>query len=376
MLKIWAGCSLPGWWRLLARNRFKVAPRHIPEAMLYTLTAAYHSLLSGVQGFFVGSKIAAVRIDPPPVFILGHWRTGTTLLHTLLGLDEQFTYPTTSQCLNPSHLHLRGYVERLIMRRNIPGRRPMDSMAMSSDSPQEDEFALCLLGAPSPYQKLAFPSHPLPDPGSWEVEDLPPRLLHRWKESLMYFLKQVLFLRPGRLELKSPPHTCRVKVLSELFPEARFITMVRSPYAVIPSTINLWKTLYQSQSLQRPSWAGLEDAVFQTFNLFYERLEQSRWLVPGERFCQVRFEDLAADPLGQMRRVYEHLGLGDFDRLRPALEGYLAAHPHYRGRDWELSPALRRRITEECRPYLERYGYLHVPAIGGFEEEDVVARSG
>jgi hypothetical protein len=192
----------------------------------------------------------------------------------------------------------------------------------------------------------------------------------------LYFLKQVFFQRPGRLELKSPPHTCRVKILSELFPGARFIIMVRSPYAVIPSTINLWKTLYQSQSLQRPSWAGLEDAVFETFNLFFERLEQTRPLVSGERFCQVRFEDLAADPLGQMRRVYRNLGLGDFDRLRPALEGYLAVHPNYQGRPWELSPALRRRITEECRPYLERHGYLHVPAVGGFEEENVVARRG
>jgi hypothetical protein len=376
MLKIWAGCTLPGWWRLLAANRFKIAAPHIPEAMLFTLTAAYHTLLSGVQYFLYGRRIGAVRIDSPPVFIIGHWRTGTTLMHDLLGLDKQLTYPTTGQCLDPSHLLLRGHVERWIARQNIPPLRPMDHQPMSPDSPQEDEFALCLLGAPSPYRKLAFPNNPLPDPQSWEVEDLPPRLHDRWKESLLYFLKQVLFLRPGRLALKSPPHTCRVKILSELFPGACFIAMVRSPYAVIPSTINMWKILCQSQALQRPSWARLEDAVFKTFTLFYERLEQSRSLVPGERFCLVRFEDLAADPWGQLRRVCEHLGLGDFDQLPPALDGYLASHPHYRGRPWELSPPLRRRITEECRPYIERHGYLHVPAVGGFEEKDVVAGGG
>jgi len=360
MLKIWAGCTLPGWWRLLARNRFGVAPRHIPEALLYTLTAAYHSLLSGAQDFLVGPKIEAVRIDPPPLFIIGHWRTGTTLMHILLGLDKQFTFPTTGECLNPSHLHLRGYVERWIMRRSIPALRPMDHQAMSGDSPQEDEFALCLLGAPSPYQKLAFPNRPLPDPQSWEVEDLPPRLLDEWKESFMYFLKQVLFLRRGRLALKSPPHTCRVNVLSKLFPGARFITMVRSPYAVIPSTINLWKTLYQSQALQPPDFAGLEDFVLGTFNLFFERLEQTRSLVPGRQFCEVRFEDLVADPIERMRGVYEHLDLGDFDRARPALENYLTTHPNYLGRSWELSPAMRRRITERCRRYLERHGYARL----------------
>lgn len=376
MLKMWAGCTLPVWWRLLARNRFKVAPREIPEAFLYTLTAAYHTLLSGVQGFLWGPKIAAVRIDPPPVFIIGHWRTGTTLLHTLLGLDKRFTFPSTGECFNPSHILIRGYVERWIMQRSIPRRRPMDDQALSSDSPQEDEFALCLLGAPSPYMKLAFPNHPLPYPDSWDVEDLPPQVFKRWKESFIHFLKQLLFRHGGRLELKSPPHTCRVKVLAELFPGAHFIAMVRSPYAVIPSTIHLWKTLYRSQALQTPDWTGLEDDVFQTFKLFYKGLEDARSLLPGGRLCEVRFEDLVADPLGQMRRVTGHLDLGDFHRLRPALESYLATHPHYRGRTWELSPVMRRRIKAECRPYLERYGYLNAPGAGGFEEEDMGERGG
>src|SRR5687768_18104609 len=43
--------------------------------------------------------------------------------------------------------------------------------------------------------------------------------------------------------LKSPPHTCRVPTLLRLFPDARFVHIVRDPYAVYPSTLHLWRIL-------------------------------------------------------------------------------------------------------------------------------------
>ena len=41
---------------------------------------------------------------PDPVFILGHWRSGTTLFHNLLALDEQFAYPAHLPGLEPTQL--------------------------------------------------------------------------------------------------------------------------------------------------------------------------------------------------------------------------------------------------------------------------------
>lgn len=358
MLKIWAGCTLPAWWSLLARNRFGVEARYLPEAVLYTLTATYHTILAGVHRCAFGRKIDAVRIEPDPVFILGHWRTGTTLMHTLLGLDPQFTFPTTSQCLNPSHLLLRTHLERWITRRNIPPRRPMDNMSLSSDSPQEDEFALCSLGLPSPYMKFAFPNNPVPYPESLSLDELPPALLEHWKQTFTRFLKQVAYLHGGRLLLKSPPHTCRIKVLLDLFPHAHFVYMVRSPYEVIPSTTHLWQTLYRTQGLQQPNFAGLEEFVFGTFDTFFERVELARPSVAAERFCEVRFEDLLAEPLQQLRRIYNHLGLGSFEKVRPAMETYLSSIENYQRHHWELRDALRGRITQRCSGYLRRHGYM------------------
>src|SRR6202011_3820426 len=135
---------------------------------------------------------------------------------------------------------------------------------------QEDEFALCMLGQPSPYLTIAFPNRPPQDQEYLDLEGLPPKALARWKQTFLRFLQQLTYKNPKRLILKSPPHTCRIKVLLEMFPDARFVHIVRNPYVVFPSTVNLWKSLYQKHGLQVPTFAGLEDHVFDTYTRMYE----------------------------------------------------------------------------------------------------------
>ena len=126
----------------------------------------------------------------------------------------------------------------------MPSRRPMDNMAAGWARPQEDEFALCMMGQPSPYLTIAFPNRPPQFSEYLDLQNLPPRAVARWQRAYLGFLRRLTFKDPRRLILKSPPHTCRIKLLLELFPDARFVHIVRDPYVVFPSTVNLWKSLY------------------------------------------------------------------------------------------------------------------------------------
>ena len=83
---------------------------------------------------------------------------GTTLLHELLIRDPRHAFPTTYECLVPHHfLMTESWLPKLLWWM-MPSRRPMDNMPAGWDRPQEDEFALCLLGQPSPYERIAFPN--------------------------------------------------------------------------------------------------------------------------------------------------------------------------------------------------------------------------
>jgi hypothetical protein len=360
--RIWEGCDFFAWLRLLARNRFAVNWSCLYIAVIVTFVSFFHMLLRLVQQAWYGRRVARTPIRLPPLFIIGHWRTGTTLLHEFLTLDERHSYPTTYECLEPNHFLL---TERLVtrwLRFLMPSHRPMDNMAAGFTRPQEDEFALCMMGQPSPYLTIAFPNRPPQYQQYLDLEGISPRALGRWKRAFRRFLQAITFRNPRRLILKSPPHTCRIKVLREMFPGALFVHIVRDPYVVFPSTVNLWKSLYRTHGLQKPTFAGLEELVFTNFLRLYGKLEETRPLVEPGHFFELRYEDLIRDPVGQMRALYEHLGLGGFEAFRPRLEEYLASIAGYETNRYDLTPEQRAEITRRWGSVIRRYGYAE-PAV-------------
>lgn len=359
--RMWLGCTFIAWLRLLVRNRFAVHWTLWYIAVIDTIISLMNSCLGCLQTLIYGRRITRTPIAHAPLFIIGHWRTGTTFLHELLILDERHNFPTTYQCFAPEHFLLTESFFPKWLPFLMPDRRPMDNMAAGWDRPQEDEFALCMMGQPSPYLTFAFPNHPPQYLEYLDLENLPPKAIVSWKRTFLQLIQRLTFKNPKRLILKSPPHTCRIKTLLEMFPDARFVHIVRDPYVVFPSTVNLWKSLYKAHGLQRPRFAGLEEHVYGTFLHFYERLEQGRKRLDPGRFYELRYEDLIHDPIGQMRELYEHLNLGGFEELLPRLERYLASVKNYATNRYELSPALESEINQRWGEVIRRYGYSKPP---------------
>jgi hypothetical protein len=354
---LWHGCDLFAWLRLLARNRGAVGLPYLYIAAIATGVSAVNTALRYLQEARFGDRIARTPIRQAPVFILGHWRSGTTLLHELLIRDDRHSFPTTYECLAPNHFLLTEGLARRFLWFLVPGRRPMDNVPVGWDRPQEDEFALCLMGQPSPYATIAFPNRGPADPDALDLDGLPPRRRAAWKRALLGFLRRVSFRDPRRLVLKSPPHTCRIPTLLELFPDARFVHIRRNPYVLYPSTVKLWKTLYSRQGLQTPTFAGLEEHVLATFRHFVERLEATRPLVAANRFHELSYEDLVRDPLGQLDDLYRRLELGDFAPARPKVEAYLGQQQGYETNRYELTAAERAVIEGRWGDIIRRWGY-------------------
>lgn len=355
-MPVWIGCSFSAWTRLLIRNRFAVHWSRWHFAVLSTLLSVVNSYLGLWQKILFGKRVAKTVIADPPIFIVGHWRTGTTLLHELLVLDDRHTAPTSYECLVPHHFLLTEWaapcLEFLVSK-----HRAMDNMDSSLHHPQEDEFVWCMQGQPSPYLFIAFPNRPPLYDRYLDLEQLTSRELGAWKRTLFRFVQQVYFRRRKAVILKNPTHSFRIKVLLDIFPQAKFIHIVRDPYVVYPSTIHLHKALHRIHGLQRPRFEGLDEKVLSTYVDLYRKLDEGRKLVDPSRFYELRYEDLIADPEGQLRRLYEHLGLGGFEQYRPRLRQYLADHADYATNTYELTAEQRAIVTERWGEVSHRYGY-------------------
>jgi hypothetical protein len=319
--------------------------------------AGMNSSLGLLQSVFLGRKISCTEVTHHPIFILGHWRSGTTLLHELMVQDPRHSFPDTYACFSPNHFLLTRKVLPPLLNIIMPMRRPVDNMPVGWLHPQEDEFAMCNMGSPSPYLTMAFPNESPQDEAYLTLEGLSSDERAQWKATFGWFLKCLWLADPKRTVLKSPPHTARVKALVEMFPDARFVHIVRDPYVIFASTVNLWKRLYLDQGFQKPNYKGLEEHVFRTFERMYASFESQRSLIPKGRFSEVRYEDLTRDTIPQMQRIYQELELGEFDRAKPAMEKYLEGQSNYKKNRYELSPEARQEISRRWSDYIHRYGY-------------------
>jgi hypothetical protein len=355
--RMWHGCDVRVWLALLARNRFAVHPRYWVIAAFATFTTLTNTILGLIESAIFGRAVRRTRIGEPPIFLIGHWRTGTTLLHELMGCDERLACPTTYQCMEPCHFLL---TERLLSRwlgLLLPANRQMDNMNQAFDRPQEDEFALCMLGAGSPYSAIAFPNRPPREENYLDFEGVPPERRRRWQAIFYWFLQKLTYKHRKRLVLKSPPHTARIGILNEMFPGAVFIHLGRDPYLVFASTLNLWRTLERGHGLQTPAYDGLEERVLSSFERMYEKLEEARSLLGPGQLYELRYEDLVRDPAGELKKIYRYFQFPGFDACMPKLEEYLATIATYKTNQYCLSDEQRHLVARRWGDVIRRYGY-------------------
>jgi len=220
---LWHTMNASAWWRLLRAHSFQVRLGRVPLAIAVTLAVANNSLLGALQSLVFGARLRRASMQQDLVFVLGHWRSGTTHLHDLLALDNRFAFPSTYECAAPHHCLITARIYPKLFAWLLPSKRLMDDMAVGFDKPQEDELALVALGAPSPLWSLAYP-----DESSGQafltLREVSDRERERWVRWFSAFLRLLAYRYPGKpLLLKSPPHTARLALLARMFPKARFL---------------------------------------------------------------------------------------------------------------------------------------------------------
>jgi len=356
--RFWHGMCLRDWWRLLRRGHFRIHPLRVFMAFLITLCAIANSIGAFLQRLIYGRRIAATEIKNPPVFIIGHWRSGTTYLHELMVCDTRFAYPTYYECFEPNHVMVSGWIAPTLLWPLLPGKRPMDNMVTGWHRPQEDEFALVAMGAPTPYYRMAFPNNPPLDNEFLDMAGCDPADLDLWRRKMREFVQMLTLRKKGkRLVMKSPPHTGRIEELAKLFPGAKFIHIVRDPSVIFPSTRRLWVSLDVAQGLQHPHHRDLDEYVLSAFERMYRGFNRQRGAIPASQMCELKYEDLVRDPMGQLRRIYQQLELGDFDSVCSQIEAHVTSQKDYKTNRHELEPELRAEIRRRWSDYFEQYGY-------------------
>lgn len=349
------GILFGDWLQLLLENRLDIDARYWPKAAIVTGHSLTNSLIRRWEDWRFGAAVRNTEIQPP-VFVLGVWRSGTTHLHNLLARDQRFAYPNTFEVLLPHTFLTTQPTGSRVMRWLMPATRPMDNVRMGVSEPQEDEFALVASGLSFMLGLLIFPRNSQRYQPYLTLRDAAPEERQRWKEALSTFLRKLSFKYHRPLLLKSPAHTGRLNVLLELFPTAKFVHIHRHPYEVFQSTMHTWRKVQTFWGLQDGDVT--EARVLADYVEVYDAFFAERHRLTDENYCEVRYDELAADPIGELRRVYSSLGLPEFEQAEPTIREYAQSIEGYARNSYaQLPEATRERVFQAWRRSFEEWGY-------------------
>jgi hypothetical protein len=348
---------LSDWLRLLCENRFAVSPSHLVRAASASASILANTAIAQFERMRYGAEVEKTTIKAP-LFILGHWRSGTTYLHKLLALDGRFAFPNLYQVSLP-HIFLSDETAATFLTRfQLPRTRPFDNVRQTWEMPNEDEIATATLSLRSPYLGGVFPQRIDDYDGYLTFRDVPMQETDEWRAGFLHFLKKLTWKYQRPLVLKSPPHSCRVRLLLDLFPESRFVHIHRNPYTVFQSTIHMIERTFRLTRLQRSAQVDFEARTLRVYREMYERFFEERSLIPDGHFHEVCFEEVERDPIGPMRNIYEALDLPAFAQVESGLQAYVSSTVGYKKNEFpKLSPDLRERIASEWQRYFDEWRY-------------------
>jgi len=352
-----AGGSFLNWVHLVRANG-GVDWRYWIRSLYVSIVALLTTPFRAYENARFGARIAATPIREVPVFILGHWRSGTTHVMRLMARDPGFTVVTFVHTMIPG-LYLSSPLFRAILTSSLPKVRPMDNVSVAPDAAEEEEYALGNLSPYSFYHALSFPKKMREIFDKCVLfEGVERSVIEQWKVIYLHFLKKVTFSSGGkRLLLKNPANTGRIPTLLELFPDAKFIHVYRNPYVVYSSTMHWLDKELVPTALQDVDEETVRENALRNYEKLMLRYEADKSLIPEGNLIEVRFEDFESDPLGEMARIYWTLGLTLTPEAQTQMQQYLSTVKGYRKNSYRLDRQTRQQVARRWGFMIRRWHY-------------------
>lgn len=293
--------------------------------------------------------IESHKIDMPPVFVIGFWRSGTTILHNLLCENPDFGFVNTFQAVFPNHCLLNQGWLRRIAQLLLPEKRPGDNVKFNFKYPQEEEIALGNLQTISFYNFYYFPQDTVEFINeSLLFKEVPDKEMQRWEESYLTLIKTALINTKGKqLISKNPPNTFRIKQILKIFPDARFVYIHRNTYETLFSFLRFTAAVRDGIKHQDYNKEEQDLVLIRLYKLMLEQYKMDKLLIPKGQLTEVDFGYFENNMLEEMERIYKEIDLPGYDVAKPLMEKYLDEIGDYHRADHKIPEEFIRMVDQE-----------------------------
>lgn len=341
---------------LVAQNGTGQYPLHLG---LIAATALFRWPFSAYERWQVERTPMPTESTSSPLFIVGHWRSGTTFLYNILSRSPQFAYMAPLATGLPWDFLTLGNLLRPMLEKALPKGRFIDQVPVNPDSPQEDEIALASMQTVSFYHGLYFPKHFHENFNAGIFfEQCTDQEIDGWCWTMQHLCKKLQIQHPQQqLLIKNPVYTARVKLLKQLFPTAKFIHIYRNPHVVFQSTLNFYRKLLPELALQSFDQVPYRQVVLESYPRMMQSLLEDTASLASTDFIELKFEEFETEPLAYLKQIYEQLDLGDWETTKPHFTAYLSSQKSYQKNRYEFPLEDIQQVETYWNTFLERWNY-------------------
>lgn len=343
------------WIRMLWEHK-GTQLRHWPQLAQRFLTSILASPLRWAERIQFDQKISTTPLKEAPLTILGLPRSGTTHLHNLLTQDPRHGFVSTFQAIAPECCLTGGEIFQRWVAKNLPPIRPLDNVKIGLEHPQEEEFAIANSSHMSFYHSMWFPRLSTEYFGKYVLmSGLNSQEFEEWRKTYLNIVRKAQYCsNRRRIILKNPLSIFRIRAILRVFPEMKFIHIVRNPFLVYHSLCS---------AMRRLSF-GLEysDEEIENFGILFYIIGltsylQDRRMIPSENLVEVRFEDLIAQPNAVLKRVYMQLDLSNWEQFQDHISQYLESILDYKQNRYKISQSAIDRVNSAWGFAVNEWGY-------------------
>lgn len=351
------GANFRTWMRLLIENQFNLSLKRIPQIFFITLLVVFFTPFGWIEALLFNRKVKNIKLEKDPLFILGHWRNGTTFLQELLIRNPNHNCMTVFESIFSNHFLYFEKLMKWLLGLFLPETRPQDDVKFGVDSPHEHEIAIANLCSMSPFLGGYFPLN-VEFYGRYALfKGLSQNQINKIKFYTDYVIKK-LYMKKGNklLILKSPFDTAKVDLLIDLYPNAKFVHIYRDPYEVFFSTKRLHERTGKLLRLQK-GYPDLNKFILNSYRDIYEKYYKDKKLVPKHNLVEIKYEDFIADPITFIKQIYDKLNLEGFEEALPEIEEYLTSEKDYERHKYNISLKDKQMIYSYLHTIIDKMGY-------------------
>ncbi len=345
------GSTFPNYLKVIRQGR--VERRYILKLVLTTFVVLISIPFHFWEYLKFRKKLKNLRFEKPPLFIIGHWRSGTTFLHNILCQDPEAGYLTTYQSVFPHNLGSK-MIFKNFMKWNMPEKRPSDNVRLNINYPQEDEFAMANSVDDAYYNFFYFP-----EKYEYYAETmLSAQSMEKWRKNFHSVAAKAMLNTGGtRAILKNPVNTFRVEEILKLYPEARFIFIYRNPVTIFLSARNFFTKLMPTLWFHSVSDDFIREMIFTIFPRMMDHYQKTRSLIPESNLLEIRFEEFEQDPEKFLKIIYSDLFQEDYGKVKSQFREYLNSQNSYVKNTYEVDRYLVEEIEKHWGRYMKERNY-------------------